>query len=115
MAGAYGGWRLAEFFPGTVPLIAFVRMRVATAIAMIPDRPPKFDKDDYEERHAATPRMRQSVATDVPPHFSGATSASVSENVHWWPARSSAVYCRSPYSKSVGSMMMRAPWSRDRS
>jgi hypothetical protein len=34
--------------------------------------------------------------TDSPPQSSGATSASVSENVHWWPAKSSAWYCRSP-------------------
>src|SRR5439155_25902087 len=56
----------------------------------------------------ASPRV-YSGATSSPPHASGATSSSVSENVHWWPAGSSAAYCRSPYSKSVGSMRMRAP------
>jgi hypothetical protein len=53
--------------------------------------------------------LSYSGVTSVPPHASGATSSSVSENVHWWPAGSSAVYCRSPYSKSVGSMRMWAP------
>ncbi|MDW4905522.1 sulfite exporter TauE/SafE family protein [Streptomyces sp. ADMS] len=38
MAGAYGGGRLAEFIPGTVLLIAFGLMMVATAIAMIRGR-----------------------------------------------------------------------------
>jgi len=52
MAGAYGGGRLTEFIPGTVLLIAVGRMRVATAIAMIPGRPSKSGKDDYTEHHA---------------------------------------------------------------
>ena len=33
------------------------------------------------------PARRQPAATEMPPHSSGATSASVSENVHWWPGR----------------------------
>lgn len=32
-----------------------------------------------------------------PPQSAGSTSASVCVNVHRWPARSSALYCRSPY------------------
>jgi len=50
-----------------------------------------------------TAGIRQSGgATDVPPHTCRATSASVSDNLHRWPAGSSAVHCRSPYGKSVG-------------
>src|SRR4029450_11833366 len=51
----------------------------------------------------------------MPPQDSGSTCASVSENVHRWPAGSSAAYWRSPYSKSVGSIRIRAPCSRARS
>ena len=62
------------------------------------------DPDRLPERHREpdAPGL-----TSVPPHSSGSTSSSVSENVHWWPAGSSAVYWRSPYSKSVGSIRMR--------
>lgn len=35
MVGAYGGGRVAEFIPGTVLLIAFALMMLATAIAML--------------------------------------------------------------------------------
>ncbi|MFI6923995.1 sulfite exporter TauE/SafE family protein [Nonomuraea spiralis] len=35
MAGAYGGGRLAEYVPGTVLLIAFALMMLATAVAML--------------------------------------------------------------------------------
>ncbi|MFB7452959.1 sulfite exporter TauE/SafE family protein [Streptomyces sp. NPDC056194] len=35
MAGAYGGGRLAEYIPGTVLLIAFALMMLATAFAML--------------------------------------------------------------------------------
>ncbi|QOV34663.1 sulfite exporter TauE/SafE family protein [Streptomyces ferrugineus] len=38
MAGAYAGGRLAEFVPGTVLLIAFALMMIATAVAMIRGR-----------------------------------------------------------------------------
>ena len=38
MAGAYAGGRVAEFVPGTVLLLAFALMMVATAIAMIRGR-----------------------------------------------------------------------------
>lgn len=38
MAGAYAGGRVAEFIPGTVLLIAFALMMVATAVAMIRGR-----------------------------------------------------------------------------
>src|SRR6516225_9290062 len=69
----------------------------------------KHEREVHKPCSRQTAEIGQSGATDVPPHTSGATSASVSENVHWWPAGSSAVYCRSPYGKSVGSMTMRAP------
>ncbi|MFG2111498.1 sulfite exporter TauE/SafE family protein [Streptomyces sp. NPDC048718] len=35
MVGAYGGGRLAEYIPGTVLLIAFALMMLATAVAML--------------------------------------------------------------------------------
>lgn len=35
MAGAYGGGRLAEYVPGTVLLVAFALMMLATAVAML--------------------------------------------------------------------------------
>ena len=38
MAGAYAGGRIAEFIPGTVLLVAFALMMVATAVAMIRGR-----------------------------------------------------------------------------
>lgn len=38
MTGAYAGGRLAEFIPGTVLLVAFALMMIATAIAMIRGR-----------------------------------------------------------------------------
>ncbi|MFD0432729.1 sulfite exporter TauE/SafE family protein [Streptomyces chartreusis] len=38
MAGAYAGGRLAEFIPGTVLLVAFAVMMIATAVAMIRGR-----------------------------------------------------------------------------
>jgi uncharacterized protein len=38
MTGAYAGGRLAEFIPGTVLLIAFALMMIATAVAMIRGR-----------------------------------------------------------------------------
>jgi uncharacterized membrane protein YfcA len=38
MIGAYGGGRLAVFIPGTVLLIAFALMMIATAVAMIRGR-----------------------------------------------------------------------------
>src|SRR6202040_4077238 len=50
-----------------------------------------------------------------PPHVAGSTSARVSEKVHWCPAKSSAVYCRSPYTGSVGSSTKWAPLARARS
>lgn len=45
MTGAYAGGRVAEFIPGTVLLVAFSLMMLATAVAMIrgrktPDKPP---------------------------------------------------------------------------
>lgn len=38
MAGAYAGGRLAEFIPGTVLLVAFALMMLATAVAMLRGR-----------------------------------------------------------------------------
>ncbi len=38
MAGAYGGGHLAKFIPGTVLLVGFAVMMVATAIAMLRGR-----------------------------------------------------------------------------
>ncbi|MBH5334088.1 sulfite exporter TauE/SafE family protein [Streptomyces pactum] len=35
MAGAYGGGRLAEYLPGTLLLVAFALMMLATAVAML--------------------------------------------------------------------------------
>ena len=35
MVGAYGGGRVAEYIPGTVLLIAFALMMLATAVAML--------------------------------------------------------------------------------
>src|SRR5581483_620081 len=52
---------------------------------------------------------------EVPPQSSGARSAIDSENVQRCPPRSSAVYWRSPYWKSVGSRMIVAPRARARS
>ena len=60
-------------------------------------------------------RRRYSGATRMPPQSLGSTSASVSLNVHRWPAGSSASYWRSPYGKSVGSITIRAPLLRARS
>ncbi|MFI8256414.1 sulfite exporter TauE/SafE family protein [Streptomyces filamentosus] len=51
MAGAYGGGRLAEYIPGTVLLVAFALMMLATAFAML--RKPR----DGEKR-AARPAHR---------------------------------------------------------
>jgi hypothetical protein len=45
---------------------------------------------------------------EMPPQDSGATSSSVSQKVHWCPAGSSAVYCRSPYSKFVAGITIYA-------
>lgn len=45
MAGAYVGGRLAEFIPGTVLLIAFSLMMLATAVAMIRGRRAVAERD----------------------------------------------------------------------
>lgn len=45
MAGAYLGGRLAEFIPGTVLLVAFSVMMLATAVAMIRGRRPMATAD----------------------------------------------------------------------
>jgi hypothetical protein len=54
-------------------------------------------------------------ATVVQPKSSGATSRTVSANCQRWPARSSTVQSRSPYSRSTGGSSTRAPCARARS
>ncbi|OII68019.1 MULTISPECIES: sulfite exporter TauE/SafE family protein [unclassified Streptomyces] len=50
MVGAYGGGRLAEYVPGTVLLIAFALMMLATAAAMLrKSRKAKADKPAHTE------------------------------------------------------------------
>lgn len=48
MAGAYAGGRLAEFIPGTVLLIGFALMMIATAAAMIRARREEPKKARHE-------------------------------------------------------------------
>ncbi|MEV0185983.1 sulfite exporter TauE/SafE family protein [Streptomyces sp. NPDC050625] len=48
MTGAYAGGRLAEFIPGTVLLIAFALMMIATAVAMIRGRRQAAKKVHHE-------------------------------------------------------------------
>ena len=47
--------------------------------------------------------------TSAPPQLAGSTSATVCEKVQRWPTRSSAVYCRSPYTWSAGGATILAP------
>lgn len=50
MVGAYGGGRLAEYIPGTVLLVAFALMMLATAAAMLrKSRKPKAAKPAHTE------------------------------------------------------------------
>ncbi|RPK90026.1 sulfite exporter TauE/SafE family protein [Streptomyces sp. ADI98-10] len=50
MVGAYGGGRLAEYIPGTVLLVAFALMMLATAVAMLrKSRKPKAAKPAHTE------------------------------------------------------------------
>jgi uncharacterized membrane protein YfcA len=53
MVGAYGGGRLAEFIPGTVLLIAFALMMLATAVAML--RKGAGRKAGHRAAHAELP------------------------------------------------------------
>ncbi|MFF0477614.1 sulfite exporter TauE/SafE family protein [Streptomyces sp. NPDC004284] len=58
MAGAYGGGRLAEYVPGTVLLVSFALMMLATAVAMLRRPRPGGEKprrvhDDPPLRHIA--------------------------------------------------------------
>ncbi|MGX1908390.1 sulfite exporter TauE/SafE family protein [Streptomyces phaeochromogenes] len=48
MTGAYAGGRLAEFIPGTVLLLAFALMMIATAVAMIRGRRQQPKKVHHE-------------------------------------------------------------------
>ncbi|WP_420341046.1 sulfite exporter TauE/SafE family protein [Streptomyces xinghaiensis] len=50
MTGAYAGGRLAEFIPGTVLLIAFALMMLATAVAMLKGR-----KKELKSKHEEMP------------------------------------------------------------
>ena len=54
MAGAYAGGRLAEYIPGTVLLIAFAVMMLATAVAMLRGR----KGVDAEKAHTELPVLR---------------------------------------------------------
>lgn len=50
MAGAYAGGQLAKFIPGTVLLVGFAVMMVATAIAMLRGRKATMG-DEHQARH----------------------------------------------------------------
>ncbi|MFJ5831454.1 sulfite exporter TauE/SafE family protein [Streptomyces sp. NPDC093089] len=53
MAGAYGGGRLAEYIPGTVLLVAFALMMLATAAAML--RKPRPGRERVRTAHKDLP------------------------------------------------------------
>ncbi|MFB6836931.1 sulfite exporter TauE/SafE family protein [Streptomyces sp. NPDC056361] len=53
MAGAYGGGRLAEYVPGTVLLVAFALMMLATAAAML--RKPRPGRERTRPAHKDLP------------------------------------------------------------
>ncbi|CAM5679039.1 sulfite exporter TauE/SafE family protein [Streptomyces tanashiensis] len=53
MVGAYGGGRLAEYVPGTVLLVAFALMMLATAAAML--RKPRPGREKARRAHAELP------------------------------------------------------------
>jgi uncharacterized membrane protein YfcA len=53
MVGAYGGGRLAEYIPGTVLLVAFALMMLATAFAML--RKPRNDRKKTRPAHSDLP------------------------------------------------------------
>ncbi|MFF7444451.1 sulfite exporter TauE/SafE family protein [Streptomyces sp. NPDC008122] len=53
MAGAYGGGRLAEYIPGTVLLVAFALMMLATAFAML--RKPRDGAKKTRSAHGDLP------------------------------------------------------------
>jgi uncharacterized membrane protein YfcA len=53
MAGAYGGGRLAEYIPGTILLIAFALMMLATAAAML--RKPRPGRERTRPAHKELP------------------------------------------------------------
>src|SRR5215467_1503613 len=56
----------------------------------------------------------QSSSTGSPPQSAGATSLTVWVKSQRCPKGSSALYCRSPYTCSTGSVRMRAPAARAR-
>ncbi|MET9657601.1 sulfite exporter TauE/SafE family protein [Streptomyces sp. NPDC006510] len=53
MVGAYGGGRLAEYVPGTVLLVAFALMMLATAFAML--RKPRNGRKKARPAHSELP------------------------------------------------------------
>lgn len=53
MVGAYGGGRLAEYIPGTVLLVAFALMMLATAVAML--RKPRNGPKKTRPAHSDLP------------------------------------------------------------
>lgn len=59
MVGAYGGGRLAEYIPGTVLLIAFALMMLATAFAML--RKPRNDRKKTRSAHGDLPLKHVAV------------------------------------------------------
>ncbi|WP_055601881.1 sulfite exporter TauE/SafE family protein [Streptomyces aureus] len=66
MAGAYGGGRLAEYVPGTLLLVGFALMMLATAVAMLrrprhgrePDRPEPDRPAPDRPEHGRPARLR---------------------------------------------------------
>lgn len=58
MVGAFAGWLLGGRLPGTVLMIAFALMMIATAIAMIAKRPPHGVSQDVAADAGATPAHR---------------------------------------------------------
>ncbi|MFE2560780.1 sulfite exporter TauE/SafE family protein [Streptomyces sp. NPDC059352] len=59
MAGAYGGGRLAEYVPGTVLLVAFALMMLATAVAML--RRPRRGRERTRPAHGELPLQHIAV------------------------------------------------------
>lgn len=105
-------WRLETdvSYPAEQTQTMFTRMKTRGIQALASPRP-KLVCVEGRLRAGGDPK---SYARSVPPHVSGSTSSSVWENVQRCPAGSAAAYCRSPYSKSVGSIRIRAPCARAR-
>lgn len=76
------------------------RSTTTTVRSSSPRRTTPPENDETRLSWAGLTRCRygwRQASTVVQPYSSGATSAIDSVNVQWWPARSSALYCRSPY------------------